>query len=530
MAPIDPVADNLQDLLRRKREMEKNKMKYHLTEADAGLLLTNANEFTFTNGQVIAKEGQQIVSVYRIKSGKVSLENEGKQVCELSQGWFLGETLLVNGKQKSFGGSLVAVGPVTLCELNINFVNRLFEVDHLLALKFFRHVATKLSSIFYGLVGHLLGPCYIGQIPQLLKSDPPQNSPAATSTSLSNSTSSTDSLPTMLTQSNILNMVPSMARCSNLPNSLLMELVNNGKRTSRRKSTATNLHLAFKQYALESNGKGHQVARLKGNRLKINSENFGFKHKATIQYSKVTNIVRTSERSVTIIYDPKQAKTLFFKTTEDTTEFLGVMQSLMENLATDKVKSNTGAPISSPPPIAAEPFPPLKSDMDEPADDLKATFQSISYKRELQKGEFLFQEGDLYQRIYSIVSGSIVLSASGVTLNTLSAGEVIGLPSILHLRPSPFTATANEETVVNIIPAYRLQEVINANVGLGARLYKRAADRLLKILGGVLERVREMQPSPTLSASSSPASSASASPASSTSASPASRVTFAAKV
>ena len=47
-----PLLDNLQDLLRRKREIEKNKSKYHLTESDCSLILTNADEYSFSDGQV----------------------------------------------------------------------------------------------------------------------------------------------------------------------------------------------------------------------------------------------------------------------------------------------------------------------------------------------------------------------------------------------------------------------------------------------------------------------------------------------
>jgi CRP-like cAMP-binding protein len=85
--------DNLQDLLKRKREIEKNKSKYHLTEADCSLILTNANEYSFKDGQVIMEEGHENSSVYRIKSGVVSLSKNGVVFCELSQGWFIGETL-----------------------------------------------------------------------------------------------------------------------------------------------------------------------------------------------------------------------------------------------------------------------------------------------------------------------------------------------------------------------------------------------------------------------------------------------------
>jgi len=47
------------------------------------------------------------------------------------QGWFLGETLLLNGNFIEVeGGALVASGTVTLLEMNMEFVRRLFEVDY----------------------------------------------------------------------------------------------------------------------------------------------------------------------------------------------------------------------------------------------------------------------------------------------------------------------------------------------------------------------------------------------------------------
>lgn len=83
--PVDPALDNLQDLLRRKADIKNHKNKFHLTEADASLLLTNANEYTFTDGQVILEEGQENSSVYRIKYGRVALSKNGQKFCEMSQ-------------------------------------------------------------------------------------------------------------------------------------------------------------------------------------------------------------------------------------------------------------------------------------------------------------------------------------------------------------------------------------------------------------------------------------------------------------
>lgn len=84
--PKAPVSnDNVQDLLKRKRELEMNKRRYHLTEADASLLLTNANEFSFEDGQVIGHEGDNLNSAYRVKSGTIALKRDGHKICTVTQ-------------------------------------------------------------------------------------------------------------------------------------------------------------------------------------------------------------------------------------------------------------------------------------------------------------------------------------------------------------------------------------------------------------------------------------------------------------
>jgi len=77
--------NNIQDLLRRKREFERNKRRLHLTEADCSLLLTNANEFTFNDRQIIAQEGDALTSIYRVKHGTVVLMKDDLTICEFSQ-------------------------------------------------------------------------------------------------------------------------------------------------------------------------------------------------------------------------------------------------------------------------------------------------------------------------------------------------------------------------------------------------------------------------------------------------------------
>ena len=83
-APASPT-DTLQDLLQRRAEVGKNRLLFHLTEADCTLICTNATELKYTEGQVVATEGAVIQAVYRIKSGNISLMKGGIKLYDLPQ-------------------------------------------------------------------------------------------------------------------------------------------------------------------------------------------------------------------------------------------------------------------------------------------------------------------------------------------------------------------------------------------------------------------------------------------------------------
>lgn len=60
---ISQSVDTLQDLITRKREADKNKFKYHLTEADCNLLCSHGTAGTFTAGQVLVEVGAPLTKV-----------------------------------------------------------------------------------------------------------------------------------------------------------------------------------------------------------------------------------------------------------------------------------------------------------------------------------------------------------------------------------------------------------------------------------------------------------------------------------
>ncbi len=59
-------------------------------------------------------------------------------------------------------------------------------------------------------------------------------------------------------------------------------------------------------------------------------------------------------------------------------------------------------------------------------EEVKSILRGLATKRELRKGDFLFEEGDIFQRIYTITSGEVTMLRNGTPIKTLGADEVIG--------------------------------------------------------------------------------------------------------
>lgn len=505
LGPTEVVVDNLQELLRRKREVEKNKSKYHLTEADASLLLTNANEYTFSDGQVILEEGHENLSVYRVKSGRVALSKNGVAFCEMAQGWWFGETLLLDNKKMDvIEASLIAKGPVTISEVNLPFVKKLFEADRPLALKFYRNLASKLSAIFFAVSGNLMSPCLVKMYQEQILS-PSTSSGSLNSEGSSSSLSSSGSgdrgsgsgsgsgersrrgSTSLPNSPSSISVTPArrILQCPNVPQASVEE-ANRKRRVSKRRSV-TMQHIAFKVYTLESDGKGVRTARLKNKKIKLITEAFGFRHKTTIPFAKIRNIVRTSETSITIIFDPLKAKTLFFKISPELEEFYGLTQPLIETSTKLLQKSTPGTPLShasdSPKPVSRLQLStdnyllPLSPHDDEEQRELdKDVIQSLATKLELKRGDIVLEEGDLFQRIYTLCKGTCEALKGDTQISVMKEGEVFGEGTLLHLRPVPVTIRVTSETAsMLVIPAHKLNELMNSNPVVAVRVYKKVA-------------------------------------------------------
>jgi CRP-like cAMP-binding protein len=116
-------------------------------------------------------------------------------------------------------------------------------------------------------------------------------------------------------------------------------------------------------------------------------------------------------------------KTIFFRTPEDAEEFYGLTSSLVEARALETKQTN-GVPISSPNlSISDHPANPSPPEHDE---ELKGLLLQHAKRMDMRKGEMLMEEGDLYQRIYTILSGEIHAVRGNVTFGVMREGEVIG--------------------------------------------------------------------------------------------------------
>lgn len=82
----------------------------------------------------------------------------------------------------------------------------------------------------------------------------------------------------------------------------------------------------------------------------------------------------------------------------------------------------SSSPISSTNPLS--PLSPTKEANQAAADRME--LMQLAVRQDLKKGELVVAEGDLFQRIYTVVSGSIQLKRGGRVMSELEEGDVFG--------------------------------------------------------------------------------------------------------
>ncbi len=111
-----------------------------------------------------------------------------------------------------------------------------------------------------------------------------------------------------------------------------------------------------------------------------------------------------------------------------------------------------------------------------------STFGRESLK--LKAGDFLLHEGDESTEMYYLQSGSLaVIKRKGDAVHqigTLIAGELVGEMSFLDKEPRSASVRAISESTLLIVPADKLEEIMEGQPKWFAALLHTLTDRLRK--------------------------------------------------
>jgi hypothetical protein len=88
-------------------------------------------------------------------------------------------------------------------------------------------------------------------------------------------------------------------------------------------------------------------------------------------------------------------------------------------LASPDLKSDPKAP-KPPNPLATRPH----EERNGPQD--KVDLLALAVRQDVKKGDVVIAEGDLYQRVYTVVSGRFYMKRGGRTISEIEEGDVFG--------------------------------------------------------------------------------------------------------
>jgi len=439
---------------KKQKEVVATGLQYYLTEGDWQLMLTNAKEFTYHEGDVIFDQGTPNNSLYRIRSGNVRITKEGKVIGRMGPGSVLGEMSFLGNNVTT--ACVIAEGEVRVAEVEVQFIKQLFEVEPLLALKFYRNIAMKLSSRLRGLTGETV--------------EKPGNAPVVHGKS------------------------------------------NDGWDifARKRKSVAPDV-LMMREYQHCSIDGRAAVCQLYQPKLEFITKVFGFRKRNDIFFNDIENIMKFGDNGLKIVSRrKKEDKSVTFAHNKDRDEVFGLVNSILSKMSSGERSSekytNSGSqmlPGDAASVITdnatkagvgqAEAITLNKPLTEEEEVQEKMDWNSIMSEAERRlytKGQTILAQGDLYQRLYQVGSGKCVIDINEGVIGEVNEGEIFGEMSFLQLRSASAAITAASDNVeLYVIEGYKLNRLIRQNTALGARFFKYIA---LVLEGRVQKREQQV--------------------------------------
>jgi len=437
---------------KKQKEVVATGLQYYLTEGDWQLMLTNANEFTYHEGDVIFDQGTPNNSLYRIRSGNVRIAKEGKVIGRMGPGSVLGEMSFLGNNVTT--ASVIAEGEVRVAEVEVQFIKQLFEVEPLLALKFYRNIAMKLSSRLRGLTGETV--------------EKPGN------------------------------IAPVVHGKSNEGWDIFAR---------KRKSVAPDV-LMMREYQRCSIDGRNAVCQLYQPKLEFITKVFGFKKRNDIFFTDIESITKFGDNGLKIVSRrKKEDKNVTFGHNKDRDEVFGLVNSILSKITSNGEKTSSGHYATSQGDATAvitdnatkagvgqaEAISLNKPLTEEEEAQEKMDWNAIMSEAERRlytKGQTILAQGDLYQRLYQVSSGKCVIDINEGVIGEVNEGEIFGEMSFLQLRSASAAITAASDNVeLYVIEGYKLNRLIRQNTALGARFFKYIA---LVLEGRVQKREQQV--------------------------------------
>lgn len=499
-----PQFDNLQLILQRRAELAKNKSKYTLTENDGKLIGTHSTELKFEDGQVLFKEGQDVSNVYRIRSGKVIVSRFGYQFNVIDRGWLIGDGLLVLDQPiMTVFVTMQAKGPVVLEQLNLPFIKQLFSIDTVLRAKFMKHLLTKYSFLFTNVITDLNNP-FLTDMRKKAGASTPNSQPLLSSVmgeDLSDSSSSmsddsdgatSDGVShspafTSASSSSSLSSNSSGSSTPSTPKTEAKKLVMEESVRARRASKEVkNKDHVYKTYPLSAKGHNVQNLQLTSDKIKILSKTFGFHLKTKIEFTKIITLTKVGDTAATIVYQPRKVANVFFKNYHDREEFFGLMNSLTSHQAAAAQSPGQHLSVPHDPSVVFE-------EVSLCPEAKAGECRSIETPLSLKKGDKLVEEGDLFQRVYTLVKGTCNIVQNGRIKCHMKEGDVFGIASLMYLRPCPVTLEVSSDTAeVVYVPAYKINALIDTDTTRAADMYNFACKMLMRQMNCAVRQLPEV--------------------------------------
>ena len=97
----------------------------------------------------------------------------------------------------------------------------------------------------------------------------------------------------------------------------------------------------------------------------------------------------------------------------------------------------------------------------------------VGQRDHVPEGEVLIREGELVENIFFVLQGHFVVSVREMEeIARIGDGEIIGELSFLDSRPPNATVTAQEDSVVMVVPKSRIDGRLRTDTAFSSRFYR----------------------------------------------------------